>query len=131
MKSVLLTAAVLLVMFVAIACSKESGPVGGSSAPSASPAATTPDEFATVRPIFKKDCADCHGDGGDGGQVTVDGKKLRVPSFKADHALKHKDEDFVDQITNGGDGMPAFKGKIQPSDINTLVKFIRKEFQKK
>jgi cytochrome c551 len=134
MKSVMLTVAVVLMTCLALACSENNGQPGRTASPTAPPAtapAATPDEFATVRPIYKKDCADCHGDNGDGGPVTVDGKKIRVPSLKADHALKHTDEDFVDQITNGGDGMPAFKGKVQPAEIDLLVKFIRKEFQKK
>jgi mono/diheme cytochrome c family protein len=134
MKSVTLTVVIVLVMFGAMACMKDDGAAGKSSVPSASPApsaAATVDEFATVRPIFKEHCEKCHGPTGDGGPVTVDGKKLRVPSLKAGHALKHKDEDFVDQMMNGGDGMPAFKSKLQPAEIDGLVKFIRKEFQKK
>jgi mono/diheme cytochrome c family protein len=134
MKSVKLTAVFVLMMFVAVACTKDGSEAGNPSAPGASPATSataTPDEFATLRPIFKQHCEECHGPTGDGGQVTVDGKKLRVPSLKADHALKHKDEDYVDQIINGGDGMPAFKGKLQPAEVDGLVKFIRKEFQKK
>jgi mono/diheme cytochrome c family protein len=134
MKSVTLTVSIVIVMLVAIGCTKEnnetSKPASSSSSP-ASSATSTPDEFASVRPIFKEQCEKCHGPNGDGGQVTVDNKKLRVPSFKAEHALKHKDEDFVDQITNGGDGMPAFKGKLQPQQIDLLMKFVRKEFQKK
>src|SRR5262245_61217335 len=134
MKSLMLTVSIVLVMSVAIACNNQNNETSGPASPGSSPAAkatATPDEFAAVRPIFKEQCEKCHGPNGDGGQVTVDGKKLRVPSLKADHALKHKDEDFVDQITNGGDGMPAFKGKLQPEQTDLLVKLIRKEFQKK
>ena len=101
-----------------------------SSSPSAA-ATATPDEFAATRVVFKENCSKCHGDSGDGGPVTVDGKKLRVPSFKTGHALKHTDEDFVDQIKNGGDGMPVFKDKLKPEQVNDLVRFIRKEFQGK
>ena len=96
--------------------------------PLASPTAT-PDEFAAARTIFKERCSKCHGASADGGPVTVEGKTLKVPSLKTGHALKHTDEDFVDQITDGGDGMPAFKDKLQPNEINELVRFIRKEFQ--
>ena len=96
--------------------------------PVASPTAT-PDEFAAARTIFKERCSKCHGASADGGPVTVEGKTLKVPSLKTGHALKHTDEDFVDQITDGGDGMPAFKDKLQPNEINELVRFIRKEFQ--
>src|SRR4029453_16043286 len=131
MKSVNLTVVVVLFALFAIACKKGSGGSPSSNA-GAPPAATaTPDEFATLRPIYKEHCVKCHGESGDGGQVTEQGKKLRVPSFKSDHAMKHSDEDFVEQIVNGGDGMPSFKGKLQPSEINGLVKFIRKGFQKK
>jgi mono/diheme cytochrome c family protein len=101
-----------------------------TSSPSAA-ATATPDEFAATRVVFKENCSKCHGDSGDGGPVTVDGKKLRVPSFKTGHALKHTDEDFVDQIKNGGDGMPVFKDKLKPEQVNDLVHFIRKEFQGK
>ena len=133
MKSVMLTVVGLAAMLL-IACNQNNGEPGRPASTSASPAASataTPDEFASVRPIYKEQCEKCHGPTGDGGQVTVDGKKLRVPTLKAGHALKHTDEDFLDQIVNGGDGMPAFKGKLQPPEIDGLVKFIRKQFQNK
>ena len=45
--------------------------------------------------------------------------------------LKHADEEFVEQITEGDEGMPAFKDKLSPEEMNDLVRFIRKEFQGK
>ena len=100
----------------------------------ASPAATssTPqDALAVARATFQKECAGCHQADASGGPVTVEGKKLRVPTLREGHALKDSDEDFVKQITNGDDGMPAFKDKLTPEQINGLVRFIRKEFQGK
>jgi mono/diheme cytochrome c family protein len=105
-----------------------------STVPGASPASNataTPDEFTTARAIFKKDCTVCHGDDGTGGLKTVEREKLKVPSLREGHALKHVDEDFVDQINNGGDGMPKFKDKLSPDEVNALVRFIRHEFQGK
>ena len=105
-----------------------------SNAPTATPAVkatATPDEFAVARTIYVKDCTVCHGEAGKGGLVTIENKKLKVPSFSEGHALKHLDEDFVDQINNGGDGMPKFKDKLSPDEINALVRFIRHEFQGK
>ncbi|HEV7474882.1 MAG TPA: cytochrome c [Pyrinomonadaceae bacterium] len=105
-----------------------------SKAPVGKPATTataTPDEFASARVIFAKDCTVCHGDDGTGGLKTVEKEKLKVPSLREGHALKHVDEDFVDQINNGGDGMPKFKDKLSPDEVNTLVRFIRHEFQGK
>ena len=97
----------------------------------AAKATATPDEFATARVNFAKHCEACHGAQGEGGVKTVDEKKLKVPSFSVGHALKHTDEDFVEQIMKGGDGMPEFKDKLSPEEINLLVRFIRHEFQGK
>jgi mono/diheme cytochrome c family protein len=92
----------------------------------------TPDEFAFARANYAKDCSACHGQEGHGGLVkTTEGKMLKVPSLTEGHALKHDDADFVEQITKGGDGMPSFKGKLSPDEINTMVRFIRHEYQGK
>jgi mono/diheme cytochrome c family protein len=67
---------------------------------------------------------------GVGGPVKLeDGKTLKVPSFRAGHALRHPDSDFRRQITEGGDGMPAFKDKLSPQQIDELIRMIRQEFQ--
>lgn len=96
-----------------------------------SPAAqSTPDQFAAVRASYEKNCKLCHGAKGDGGPVKLDdGTKLKVPSLREGHALKHPDSDFVKQITKGGDGMPAFGEKLKPEEINDMIRFIRHEFQ--
>ncbi|HEY8186928.1 MAG TPA: cytochrome c [Pyrinomonadaceae bacterium] len=99
-------------------------------APAIKPAAT-PDEFAVARANYAKHCSACHGDEGKGGLVKVEDKKLKVPSLREGHALEHPDEKFVKQITNGGDGMPKFKDKLSPDEINAMVRFVRHEFQGK
>jgi mono/diheme cytochrome c family protein len=119
-------------IFLLSGCKTENPNVNNAPAATTKPAATsTPDEFAFARANYAKHCAECHGDQGDGGLVKVDDKKLKVPSFKVGHALKHRDEDFVDQIENGGDGMPEFKKKLSAEEINALVRFVRHEFQGK
>ena len=101
-----------------------------ASAVTPTPSATaSPDEFASARTNFDKHCSKCHGDNGSGGPVTVDAKRLKVPSLREGHALRHTDEEFVKQISNGGDGMPGFKDKLKPEDISGLVRFIHREFQ--
>jgi mono/diheme cytochrome c family protein len=97
----------------------------------AAKATATPDEFASARANFAKHCEACHGAEGEGGVKTVHEKKLKVPSFSSGHALKHTDEDFVEQIMKGGDGMPEFKDKLSQDEINALVRFVRHEFQGK
>ena len=92
----------------------------------------TPDQWATARTFFTKDCQSCHGAKGEGGPVKLDdGTRLKVPSLREGHALRHPDSDFVKQITRGGDGMPAFEKKLTPEQINDMVKFVRHEFQGK
>src|SRR5437868_169958 len=92
--------------------------------------AATPDAFAASRATFMKNCKECHGGKGEGGPVKLeDGTKLKVPSLREGHASHHPDSDFLKQITKGGDGMPAFKDKLKPEEIDDLVRFIRHEFQ--
>ncbi|MEP6911441.1 MAG: cytochrome c [bacterium] len=130
MKFIKLTLLLVIVGLVSLACNQPSTPTT-TNAPAASPAAATatPDAFASARASFTKNCVTCHGANADGGPVTVDGHKLKVPSLREGHALHHPDSDFVDQIMKGGDGMPAFKDKLKPEEITDLVHFIRHEFQ--
>src|SRR6266542_4908704 len=123
---------VLLALSLALltpACNKTSRSTN-SDPRSASNAAATPDEFADARATFVKNCKTCHGEKGDGGRVKLeDGTKLKVPSLREGHALRHPDSDFLKQITKGGEGMPAFKDKLKPEEIDDLIRFIRHEFQ--
>lgn len=106
---------------------------GCASAPptNQSPApASTPDELASARATYAQFCIRCHKPDGSGGIFELeDGTKLKVPSLSAGRALKDSDKEFAEQITNGGDGMPAFKNKLEPERIDALVRFIRQEFQ--
>ena len=112
------------------ACNKEPvttvTPAPTQSATAASP---TPDEFAAMRAIYPKDCAVCHGDTGEGKTAVIDGKKIKAPSLRTGHSLRHSDVDFIKQIAKGGDGMPAFEKKMTPQEIDEMIHFIRREFQ--
>ena len=90
----------------------------------------TPDQFAAVRTTYDKECKGCHGQKGEGGPVKLEnGTRLKVPTFREGHALRHPDSDYLKQITKGGDGMPVFEKKLTPEQMNDLIKFIRREFQ--
>ena len=124
---------VITLVFLVAGCGNSENP-NVNNTPAAVPATkatATPDEFAIARITYAKHCEQCHKVDGTGGVETVDGKKLKVPSFTEGHALKHTDEDFLEQIEKGGDGMPAFKDKLSTEDINALVRFVRHEFQGK
>lgn len=140
MTSIKLALAAASVALLALACNNGSntnqtsgantGPTPSSSPSAAAQASPTPaDEFANVRPIYAESCTVCHGAKGDGGTVTIQGKKLKVPSLKEGHALNHTEEQLAKQIAQGGDGMPAFKDRLSSEQINELVRLIRKEFQ--
>lgn len=133
MKSCTVMFVVVFALFLLTGCSQPA-PETASNAPAATPtpkATATPDEFAVARANYAKHCSACHGDEGKGGLVKVEDTKLKVPSLREGHALQHPDEKFVKQITNGGDGMPKFKDKLTPDEINAMVRFVRHEFQGK
>jgi mono/diheme cytochrome c family protein len=100
-----------------------------TNAANANAPAPANDALAAARTTYGNACIKCHKENGEGGVVDIDGDKLRVPSFKGGHALKHSDADYVKQITNGGEGMPKFKDRLTPEQIDGLVHFIRAEFQ--
>ena len=101
----------------------------GATASATAPSVATPDEFASARANFKKHCAVCHGEEAKGGIVKVENVRLKVPGLREGHARTHTDEQFVKQMTNGGEGMPKFKDKLTREEINDLAHFIRHEFQ--
>lgn len=121
---------------IAIACTETATPTNTNTPRAgASPAAAAPspsvDEFATARANFAKNCVGCHGEEGTGGLVKVDNKQIKVPSLKAEHAIKHTDAEITKMITNGEEEMPSFKDKMSTSEIADMVRFVRKHFQGK
>ena len=128
--SMIVVAALLLL--AVNAC--HTNPTTNSSAPNNNRAgsSSTPDQFASVRGIYEKECKGCHGETGTGGPVKQkDGTTLKVPSLREGRAARHEDAEFMKQITKGGDGMPAFDEKLTADQMNDLIKMIRKEFQGK
>ncbi len=61
----------------------------------------------------------------------VDNKRIRVPSLKAPHAVRHSDEELTNIVTNGEEAMPSFKDKLSQEEITHLVHLVRTDFQKK
>jgi mono/diheme cytochrome c family protein len=116
------------------ACTETAPPANTNTArTAASPAApaATPDPLARAQANFTKNCEPCHGPNGEGGPVKVDNKTIKVPSLKADHAIKHTDDQIAKMITNGEEAMPAFKDKMSAQEISDMVKFVRTHFQGK
>lgn len=134
-KLVIITLAIAL---FAIACGDSTGTnqtanTGGTRpTPAATPQATAtakPDELAEAKTHYAQFCTNCHQDKGEGGMVKLEGKRIKVPSLLEGHGLEHSDAEFARQIANGGDGMPAFKDRLKPEQIDALVKYIRRDIQ--
>jgi mono/diheme cytochrome c family protein len=135
MKLILLALSCVAFMLVGSACTETATPTNTSTprtAASPSPAASAAaDEFAHAREIYAKNCEACHGPKAEGGLAKVDNKQIKVPSLKADHAIKHTDDKLTKMITNGEEEMPAFKNKLTADEINLMVRYIRKVVQAK
>jgi len=134
MKLLALALACIALSLVIIACTENASPTNNArptAAVSPAPAASPVDEFATAHANYQKHCEGCHGETGEGGLVKVENKRIKVPSLKADHALKHTDEQITKMITNGEEEMPSFKDKMSAQEISDLVKYVRKHFQGK
>ena len=132
MKCLATVLACIALSLVIIACTETAPPATNSRpAAAASPAASPVDEFATARANYQKHCEGCHGETGEGGLVKVENKRIKVPSLKAEHAIKHTDEQITKMITNGEEEMPAFKDKMSAAEISLMVRFVRKNFQNK
>jgi len=119
---------------LAIACSQAanspnsaSNNKNSSSSPAGSPSASPAAEVAGGKELYKKNCAICHKETGEGGKVTVEGKNLDPASLVSDKMKKRSDEKLASGISDGAvdDGMPAFKDKLKPEQITEVVKYLR------
>src|ERR1044071_3981048 len=71
--------------------------------------------------IYKAKCAMCHGP--DGAGQTPMGKNLKLRSLGSAEVQKQTGAELVKWITDGKGKMPAYKGKLAPSDIEAVVAF--------
>lgn len=65
--------------------------------------------------IFAGNCASCHGASGAGGNV---GPSLQEPS------LAQEEEAVVNQILEGGGGMPAFEDQLSDQEIADVAAYV-------
>jgi quinohemoprotein ethanol dehydrogenase len=89
---------------------KESEGEGGKEA-----AAAGPGDAMAGGEVFSENCSTCHGATGHGGE---NGPDLRtMPLAKTEAGV-------TKQVTNGGGGMPAFKGVLSEEEINNVAAFV-------
>lgn len=66
--------------------------------------------------LYKRKCAICHGDQGQGASAL----KIKDPAV-----LNKADEELRKFIADGGNGMPAYGKTLKPEEIDSLVVFLR------
>ena len=81
-------------------------------------AQTTTDASLATNPVFKKDCAKCHG-------KTAEGRHFGGPSLISDKTRAASDDELRNVISNGKGRMPKYAGKLTPEEISTLVEQIK------
>jgi len=82
-----------------------------------------------VLDIFRTNCARCHG--ADGRGDTPLGQTYQAPNFTDDgwwrtNAKITGTKSLVSIVSNGKSGMPAFAKKLKPSEIKSLVNYVRR-----
>jgi cytochrome c551 len=114
---------VIMVLTVAAVLAAGAVACGGSST-DASTTAPAPAETqviptgtaSEVAALFADNCAGCHAAGGGGGSG---------PDIRGEDSL----ERVKAQIENGGDGMPAFSGRLTPGQIDALAQYVTGELR--
>lgn len=114
---------VLSLAFTGCGKSSDSGkqPQGGAAttAPTASPAGTAQGGTTTTAnaaEIAKQNCVMCHG-------ANLDGNGAQNKNLTKIGAKLSKEE-IATTITNGRNGMPAFKGKLKDNEIAALADWL-------
>jgi mono/diheme cytochrome c family protein len=79
--------------------------------------------------IFRTNCARCHG--ADGRGETPLGQTYQAPNFADDQWWRTNSKitgtrSLVAIVSNGKGGMPAFAKKLKPSEIKSLVNYVRR-----
>ena len=72
----------------------------------------------TENPVYKKECAKCHG-------KTAEGRHFGGPSLVSDKSVAASVEDLRNIIANGKGRMPKYAGKLTSEEIDSLVQQIR------
>jgi mono/diheme cytochrome c family protein len=72
----------------------------------------------TENPVYKKECAKCHG-------KTAEGRHFGGPSLISDKSAAASVDDLRNVIANGKGRMPKYAGKLSPEEIDSLVQQIR------
>jgi quinohemoprotein ethanol dehydrogenase len=95
---------------------KEEAEEGGEEAAAGGGGATA--DAAAGKEVFSEECSTCHGATGHGGNG---GPDLRTMPLAKTQAGAEK------QVTDGGGGMPAFKGQLSSEEISNVAAYVAED----
>ena len=138
MKQLCVTLFISLSIVMALSCggAEKPGNAVVSSVNTTGPAqpplpAATFDAMASGRKVYETNCAGCHKDDGTGGEIVIEGEKIKPDDLTSAKIKGFSDEKIIGYIMNGvvDEGMPAFKDKLSEGEMRDVVRFIRAEIQ--
>ena len=100
--SIKIISALTLLLFSAVAFSQAS-PANGS---------------LTENPVFRNNCAKCHG-------KTAEGRHFGGPSLISEKMAASSSDDLRNIISNGKGRMPKYAGKLKAEEIDALAQQIQ------
>ena len=77
--------------------------------------------------LFRQNCAGCHGTEANGKETNG----VLIPSLRYGAAANLSEQQIYTQIYDGKLPMPAFKNQLTDDEIRRMVKFIRRDLQRK
>src|ERR1700693_5180272 len=77
-----------------------------------------PDTSLTTNPVFRNNCAKCHG-------KTAEGRHFGGPSLVSEKAKSASSDELRTIVANGKGHMPKYAGKLTSKEIDTLVQQIK------
>ncbi len=105
-------------------------PVPVADARRPNPVKPTPESIDRGKKIYGYDCAQCHGDSGDG--KTDAGKKMTIPDLTDVAVLKDRtDGELFYVIKNGRGEMPLEGDRVKADELWDLVNYVRSLAKKK
>jgi mono/diheme cytochrome c family protein len=90
------------------------------------------EDTSTGRELYVAQCAKCHKESGEGGEVVLDGRKMKADNLTDDRRKRLTDEKMIKVMVDGipDEGMPSYKDKLSEAEMREIVKYIRVDLQK-
>jgi mono/diheme cytochrome c family protein len=97
-----------------------------------SPTLPVSEDTSQGRELYVKQCAECHKESGEGGEVVVDGRKMKADNLTDDRRKRLTDEKMIKTMVDGipDEGMPSYKDKLSEAEMREIVRYIRVDLQK-